>query len=71
MLIPDAEPNQSGPDCPVDHRLYLAIAYAGCTAPAVAHRKGSANFRHGGRTKEAIRASRYINELARLLREFD
>jgi hypothetical protein len=26
------------------------------------------NFRHGGRTKEAAGASRYVNELARLLR---
>ena len=31
--------------------------------------KRNGNFRHGGRTKEAIGASRYINALARLLRE--
>ena len=30
--------------------------------------KKNGNFRHGGRTKEATSASRYINELARLLR---
>jgi hypothetical protein len=26
------------------------------------------NFRHGGRSREATQASRYINELARLMR---
>lgn len=30
--------------------------------------KRNGNFRHGGRTKEATDASRYINELARLMR---
>jgi hypothetical protein len=30
--------------------------------------KKNGNFRHGGRTKEATSARRYINELARLLR---
>jgi hypothetical protein len=30
--------------------------------------KGNGNFRHGGRTKEAISASRYVNALARLAR---
>lgn len=29
------------------------------------------NFRHGGRTKEAIAASRYVNQLARIVREED
>src|SRR6059058_5144085 len=33
--------------------------------------KRNGNFRHGGRTKEAISASRYINALARLLRDAD
>jgi hypothetical protein len=33
--------------------------------------KRNGNFRHGGRTKEASSASRYINELARLLRDAD
>jgi hypothetical protein len=33
--------------------------------------KQNGNFRHGGRTKEATAASRYINELARLLRDLD
>jgi len=33
--------------------------------------KKNGNFRHGGRTKEATSASRYINELARLLRNRD
>jgi hypothetical protein len=33
--------------------------------------KRNGNFRHGGRTKEAISSSRYINELARLLRNSD
>jgi hypothetical protein len=33
--------------------------------------KRNGNFRHGGRTKEATRASRYINRLARLLRDSD
>jgi hypothetical protein len=33
--------------------------------------KKNGNFRHGGRTKEATSASRYINELARLLRSGD
>ena len=31
--------------------------------------KRNGNFRHGGRTKEANSASRYINELARFLRD--
>ena len=29
------------------------------------------NFRHGGRTKETASASRYLKELARLLRDSD
>ena len=29
------------------------------------------NFRHGGRTKEAAAISRYVNELARLLRNIE
>jgi hypothetical protein len=29
--------------------------------------KRNSNFRHGGRTKDAADASRYINELARLV----
>jgi hypothetical protein len=33
--------------------------------------KRNGNFQHGGRTKEVIRASRYVNELARLVREMD
>jgi hypothetical protein len=33
--------------------------------------KRNGNFRHGGRTKEATNASRYINELARLLRDIE
>jgi hypothetical protein len=33
--------------------------------------KKNGNFRHGGRTKEATSASRYINELVRLLRSGD
>ena len=33
--------------------------------------KQNGNFRHGGRTKEATRASRYINELVRLSRSGD
>jgi hypothetical protein len=33
--------------------------------------KKNGKFRHGGRTKEATSASRYINELARLLRSGD
>ena len=33
--------------------------------------KRNGNFRHGGRTKEATDASRYINELARLVRGLD
>jgi hypothetical protein len=33
--------------------------------------KRNGNFRHGGRTKEAADASRYINELARLARVTD
>jgi hypothetical protein len=33
--------------------------------------KLNGNFRYGGRTKEAVAASRYINQLARLLRNED
>ncbi len=33
--------------------------------------KRNGNFRHGGRTKEATSASRYINELVRMLRDID
>jgi len=33
--------------------------------------KMNGNFRHGGRTKEAIDASGYINALARLVRDND
>jgi len=33
--------------------------------------KRNGNFRHGGRTKEATNASRYVNELARLVRDGD
>jgi len=33
--------------------------------------KRNGNFRHGGRTKNATAASRYINGLARLLRDTD
>jgi hypothetical protein len=33
--------------------------------------KRNGNFRHGGRTKKAITTSRYINALARLLRDAD
>jgi hypothetical protein len=33
--------------------------------------KRNGNFRHGGRTKEAISASRYVNALARLIRDND
>jgi hypothetical protein len=33
--------------------------------------KRNGNFRHGGRTKGATDASRYINELARLVRSTD
>jgi hypothetical protein len=57
-----------------------------CRAPAVRGRpvcrmhgagggaprgKRNGNFRHGGRTKEATDASRYVNALARLLRDTD
>ena len=38
-------------------------------APARREGKQNGNFRHGGRTNEAVAASRYINELARLLRD--
>ena len=31
--------------------------------------KRNGNFRHGGRTKETIGASRYLKELAQLLRD--
>lgn len=31
--------------------------------------KLNGNFQHGGRTKEAVEASRYVNSLARLVRE--
>jgi hypothetical protein len=33
--------------------------------------KKNGNFRHGGRTKDATNASRYINELARRLRDIE
>jgi hypothetical protein len=33
--------------------------------------KQNGNFRHGGRTNEAVAASRYVNELARLLRDIE
>jgi hypothetical protein len=33
--------------------------------------KRNGNFQHGGRTREAVKASRYINRLARLLRAAD
>jgi hypothetical protein len=33
--------------------------------------KRNGNFRHGGRTKEAADASRFINELTRLVRSRD
>ena len=33
--------------------------------------KKNGNFRHGGRTKDATNASRYVNELARLLRDIE
>jgi hypothetical protein len=33
--------------------------------------KRNGNFRHGGRTKDATHASRYINELARRLRDIE
>jgi hypothetical protein len=37
---------------------------------AVAHPKGgNGNFQHGGRTKEAVSASRYVDRLARLLHD--
>ncbi len=55
-----------------DRYALSIIAFAGCTAPAVAHRreKGLA-FRYGGRTKEATGASRTSNELARIVRNID
>jgi len=33
--------------------------------------KRNGNFRHGGRTKDANDASRYVNELVRLVRGTD
>jgi glucans biosynthesis protein len=33
--------------------------------------KRNGNFRHGGRTKDATEASRYMNELSRLVRGTD
>jgi hypothetical protein len=33
--------------------------------------KRNGNFRHGGRTKDATYASRYVNALARLVRDTD
>ncbi len=33
--------------------------------------KRNGNFRHGGRTKDATDASRYVNQLARLVRGTD
>jgi hypothetical protein len=33
--------------------------------------KENGNFKHGGCTKEAANASRYVNRLARLLRDFE
>jgi hypothetical protein len=33
--------------------------------------KRNGNFRHGGRTKDASSASRYIHDLARFLRDAD
>jgi hypothetical protein len=73
MPLQDVELNQSGPGCPANRRRRKLIAFAGCTVPAVAHRKGKGTANSGmvGRTKEAISASRYINELARLLRDAD
>jgi hypothetical protein len=33
--------------------------------------KRNGNFRHGGRTKEATGAARYVNGLARIVRDMD
>ena len=33
--------------------------------------KRNGNFRHGGRTNEAVAASRYMRELLRLVRKLD
>jgi len=50
----------------------MAIKSAGCTVRGGAPEgKRNGNFRHGGRTKDANDASRYVNELVRLVRGTD
>ena len=49
-------------------RLVCRMHGAGGGAP---EGKRNGNFRHSGRTKEATDASRYVNELARLVRDID
>jgi hypothetical protein len=65
-----AKPNRNEQVSPVVQLQFAAVACAGCTVPAVAHPKGgNGNFQHGGRTKEAASASRYVDRLARLLHD--
>jgi hypothetical protein len=66
-----AKPNQNEQESGVVHLRCAAVTFVGCMGPAAVRRRGKGNFRHGGRTKEAISASRYVNELARLLRDIE
>ena len=51
-------------------RGYRVCRMHGARGGAPAGKKNG-NFRHGGRTKDATNASRYINELARRLRDIE
>ena len=71
MPLHGAEPNRTGClavrlpcEAPVRHRGHRA-------SDKRDNREKYGNFRHGGRTKDATNASRYINELARRLRDIE
>lgn len=72
MELQDAELNQSarGPCRSPAVKGYRVCRMHGAGGGAP-EGKRNGNFRHGGRTKELTEASRYVNELARLLRDID
>jgi hypothetical protein len=72
MLRQAAGLNQSDPACPANRRRCEAIAFAGCTVLAVAHRKGKEKAISGWCPHpDATDASRYVNAPVAVLSSLD